>query len=241
MGSIQEAWPLASSTAALLFQQQWRTYRKIVDNNFLFHREAYDCLHRILADEMNRSFRFLDIACGDASSTANALKGTMIARYDGIDLSEAALQMAASNLGLLSCPVELHCVDFGEALQRWAKPVDIAWIGLSLHHFPGPKKLDLMREICRIVGQHGVLMIYENASPDGEPRESWMARWDSQEPHWAALTADEWNAVTLHVHENDHPETASAWHELGRAAGFSQIREIFIAPTDLFRLYRFQA
>jgi len=34
-----------------LFQRQWKLYRKVVDNNYLFHREAYAQLHRILADK----------------------------------------------------------------------------------------------------------------------------------------------------------------------------------------------
>ncbi|MER8692102.1 class I SAM-dependent methyltransferase [Mesorhizobium opportunistum] len=230
----------AGKPAAILFQQQWRTYRKIVDNNYLFHREAYECLHRTLAGEMDKPFRFLDIACGDASSTVDALKGTMVAQYDGIDLSEPALQMAARNLAPLSCPFELHHADFGAALRQWSEPVDVVSVGLSLHHFRAPEKLDLMREIRRVVGQDGVLVLYENTSPDGECRESWMARWDIQRPHWTALSAVEWDAVTSHVHENDHPETASTWHELGRAAAFGRVRELFVAPTDLFRLYCFQ-
>jgi hypothetical protein len=48
-----------------LFQKQWQVYRKVVDNNYLFHREAYDCLHRILVDDAVQPFRFLDLACGD--------------------------------------------------------------------------------------------------------------------------------------------------------------------------------
>jgi hypothetical protein len=52
-------------SASSLFQTQWQTYRKIVDNNYTFHREAYGELHRILVEEAVQPFRFLDIACGD--------------------------------------------------------------------------------------------------------------------------------------------------------------------------------
>jgi type II secretory ATPase GspE/PulE/Tfp pilus assembly ATPase PilB-like protein len=41
----------------------------------------YGQLHRILVDEVDRPFRFLDIACGDASATVDALKGTRVAHY----------------------------------------------------------------------------------------------------------------------------------------------------------------
>ena len=34
-------------------------------------------------------------------------------------------------------------------------------------------------------------------------------------------------------------EITSQWHSLGRQAGFSRARELFVAPTDLFRMYCF--
>ena len=44
--------------AAALFQQQWQLYRKFVDNNLLYHREAYGELHRILVEEVGSLFGF---------------------------------------------------------------------------------------------------------------------------------------------------------------------------------------
>jgi hypothetical protein len=61
-----------------LFQRQWQIYRKVVDNNYLFHREAYKRLHNLLIDEIAEPFCFLDVACGDASATVEALKGTQV-------------------------------------------------------------------------------------------------------------------------------------------------------------------
>jgi hypothetical protein len=81
--------PDASTVA--LFQQDWMLYRKMVDNNFLYHREAYGRLHGVLVNEVARPFRFLDIACGDASASVGALRGTRVAHYQGIDFSGAAL------------------------------------------------------------------------------------------------------------------------------------------------------
>ena len=31
----------SSNPAAALFEREWLTYRKMVDNNYTFHREAY--------------------------------------------------------------------------------------------------------------------------------------------------------------------------------------------------------
>ena len=89
-----------SSTEAL-FQRQWRIYRKVVDNNYLFHREAYARLHDLLINEIAEPFCFLDVACGDASATVDALKGTQVDNYHGIDFSRAALDIAEETLRVL--------------------------------------------------------------------------------------------------------------------------------------------
>jgi SAM-dependent methyltransferase len=93
--------------APSFFQEQWQIYRKFVDNNYFYHREVYGQLHRILVDEAVWPFRFLDIACGDARATVDALKGTRVAHYHGIDLSQAALDLASKALEALACPVTL--------------------------------------------------------------------------------------------------------------------------------------
>ena len=72
--------------AAALFEQQWQLYRKFVGNNYFYHREVYAQLHRILVEEAVQPLRFLDIACGDARANVDALRGTRVAHYHGIDV-----------------------------------------------------------------------------------------------------------------------------------------------------------
>lgn len=230
----------ANGDAVRLFQEEWCIYRKLVDYDYLFHTDASHCLHKMLSEERTKPFRFLDIACGDASTTITALRGTSVAKYVGIDLSLKALEIAKENLRALKCPTELRHEEFGLALHNWNEPVDVVWIGLSLHHFRAPAKRSLMRRVRRILGRDGLFVIYENTSPDGEEREEWMQRWDLQQPLWKAFSSDEWHAVTSHVHENDFPETATRWHELGRETGFNDVHEVFIAPSNLFRMYCFR-
>jgi ubiquinone/menaquinone biosynthesis C-methylase UbiE len=233
---------LLDEPALALFQQHWQLYRKFVDNNYFYHREVYGQLHRILVDEAVQPFRFLDIACCDARATAEALQETQIAHYHGIDLSQAALDLASKALQKLACHVTLDHRDFVAALRDRPEPVDVAWIGLSLHHLLAPAKLTLMREIRSVVGDRGLFLIYENASPDFEDRDGWLLRFECQNrPLWTALTPEEYETMAAHVRFNDFPETTSRWHSLGREAGFGRVRELFVAPTDLFRMYCFQA
>ena len=227
--------------ALALFQQQWQLYRKFVDNNYFYHREVYGQLRRILVEEAVQPFRFLDIACGDARATVDALKGTRVAHYHGIDLSQAALDLASKALETLGCSVTLEHCDFVAALRDRPEPVDVAWISLSLHHLLAPAKLSLMREIRSLVGDRGLFLIYENATPDGEDRDAYLLRWERHYQLCTALTPEEYEGMRGHVRAYDFPETNSRWHSLGREAGFGCVRELFVAPTDLFRMYCFQA
>src|SRR5436190_492829 len=184
---------IAAATAAELqenrFRVEWPTYRKVIDNNYMFHREIYERLRGLLADEAPRPFRFLDLACGDASATVGALRGTLISQYHGIDISGPALEIARRALAVLACRVRLEQRDLLAALACWREPFDVAWIGQSLHHFRAPEKLELMRAIRRIVGGDGLFLIWEPTCLSGEDREDWVDRFEASRPLWSALDA----------------------------------------------------
>jgi hypothetical protein len=78
------------AAALAQFQQQWATYRKLVESDCLSHREVSGILRGALNGAFSSPFCFLDIACGDASMMKTALRGTKVRHYHGIDLSQAA-------------------------------------------------------------------------------------------------------------------------------------------------------
>jgi ubiquinone/menaquinone biosynthesis C-methylase UbiE len=237
VATIKPTW---SETSAAVFQEEWRVYQKMVDHDYLFHRNAYRRLHAVLTIEAPRPFRFLDLACGDAICSSKALSGTEVANYCGVDLSNEALQIASRTLRDLPCPATLVTGDFAEALATTQGPVDVIWIGLSLHHLRQEAKLAAMRAGRRLLNKQGMLLVYENTSPDGEDRAGWLQRWDQQERDWTGLEPHEWKRIATHVHACDFPETVSNWRALGRKAGFSSMTELFVAPTNLFRLLSFR-
>ena len=72
MGSDQE-----------LFAEGLATYQKVVSENLMSHREVYATLRDVLVREAPEKFIFVDIACGAATASAEALAGTQIGRYIG--------------------------------------------------------------------------------------------------------------------------------------------------------------
>ena len=94
---------------------------------------------------------------------------------------------------------------------------------------------------ARATGSRGIFLLYEPTRRDGEDLPAWLDRFlRTNKPRRSVLTADEWEQIWHHVTTCDFPETGPVWCELGREAGFGAARQVFVDPTDFFRLYRFE-
>jgi ubiquinone/menaquinone biosynthesis C-methylase UbiE len=234
--------PVVDGQAMEVFRHQWQTYRRMVDEDYFAHREVYGILHRILRETIGRPFRFLDLACGDAGGIVDVLRDTMIYSYHGIDLSEAALEIASRNLAGLRCRVELEERDFIEAMRERPPAGDVIWIGLSLHHFTPSVKRELMAAARNVVGNEGLFLIYEPTLREVETREDYIGRAErSIRALRTTLGRDEMDQVVQHVRTCDFPETASTWRTMAQEAGFDWVQQLLTGPDDLFALFSFQS
>ena len=232
---------VVDAAALAQFQEQWATYRKLVESDCLAHRAVSAILRETLNDAFTSPFCFLDIACGDASIMKAALRGTQVRHYHGIDLSQAALDLAAANLAELPFEVELDHRDFVEAMMRRPEHADATWCSLSIHHLSTDDKLHLMKAIRGATGARGIFLLYEPTRLVDEDRAAYLDRFMlMNKPLWRVLTPAEWDQIWHHVTTCDFPETAADWCELGREAGFGEARQVFVDPTDFFRLFRFE-
>ncbi len=80
------------------FQDGWPVYRKIVDNNYMFHREIYGDITSFIGRRFQqRPISVLEMGCGDASQTAAALRNCRVSENDFPEtLSEYAAMAEAS-------------------------------------------------------------------------------------------------------------------------------------------------
>jgi SAM-dependent methyltransferase len=234
--------PLFDGDAMRAFREQWQMYRKAVDHSYLAHREVRDVLHRELVETVNRPFRFLDLACGDASTTVAALQGTQVIEYHGIDLSAPALAIAEKTVESLPCEVQLEQNDFVEAMCERTTPADVVWIGLSLYHLQSvDAKRDFMRSVRAVIENSGLFLIFEPTSLEGETRAAYLDRYESfVNSTWTALTPAERAMVLEHTNAADFPEQASTWAQLGRDAGFSCVDSLFTDPPNLLSVFRYR-
>ena len=226
--------------ATHFFRKQWAAYRRLIDANYSHHREAYGILRRLLLENFDRPFWFLDLACGDAKESVGALLETKITHYHGVDLSPQALKMAAQNLDALECEVDLEQADFVEAIRNRPDPAHVVWFGLSLHHLEAPDKRELMREIHEAMAQGGRFLIFEPAMRDGETRHAFHERSEKiMRDRWTALPKDDLDAFVQHIWQCNIPETVSDWQALGREAGFREARLLFRGPDDMYAVIGF--
>ncbi|MBL8906950.1 MAG: class I SAM-dependent methyltransferase [Rhizobiales bacterium] len=220
------------------FQKQWASYQKLVDNDYVSHREVGDLLSRALNERFAEPFAILDIACGDASLMKRVLPETKVSHYHGIDLAEPALELAARNLEELGFAVDLDRRDFVAAMNDRPEPADVSWCSLSIHHLVIDDKIRLLRAIR--AATNNFVMIYEPTRREGEDRPAFLDRFCAvNRPLWKELTTEEWNQIESHVRTSDLPETRSGWIDAGRQAGYSGSRVIYTDPTDMFCLYRY--
>ena len=234
--------PSADKAAIQFFRTQWETYRRIIEHNYLYHREAYAILHRVLMEEVARPFRFVDLACGDASASLAALRGTKVTHYHGVDLAEPALKMAQKNLEAVDWKVKLEHADFVEAIRKRKEPADVVWIGLSLHHLSTEDKISVLRGIRAGLSRSGLLLTYDPVIPDGETLTAYHIREvTTVKDEWTSLTPEERDAAAEHIQTQDRPETIAGTMVLAHAAGFAQMRELFVSPNNLWRMYCFAA
>ncbi len=233
----------ASTTAddaQAMFNKHLTIYRKIVGENLMFHREVYGLLRNLLSEEMPKPFRFLDIACGDASASAAALNGSAIDYYYGIDLSPQSLDLARESLKDLPCPIDLRCCDFVEAMADWSDAVDLVWIGMSLHHLQPEGKVRLMKNVRDQLTRDGLFLIWEPTLLDEENRDEHFDRFSAYRGVWAALTDEEFATMEAHMRLADFPETADTWMAMGHEAGFSEAEQIFLMPNRFGRVFQYR-
>jgi len=225
------------------FFNGWSLYRRIVDNDYLYHQSVREALALWLdawVNQVNRPFSFLDLGCGDAEFSSGILKGRPVRSYTGIDLSPVALELAANNTRELLAPCRLEAGDFISSISTLPESYDIIYIGLSLHHLSRPEKEYFFGELRRKLQPGGFLLVFDPVLTPGETRDSYMGRWvDNAQWSWSALSVEEIEGAVHHVTTSDFPEEISTLNRMAVAAGFKPAEVLFSDRTDFYALMAF--
>jgi SAM-dependent methyltransferase len=204
------------------FFDTWDTYQKVVASNCMFHREIGAKLHEALSNRFDQKpFCLLDLGCGDAATLVPLLNGLRLTRYKGVDLSQAALLLAAENLESLNCAVQLDHADILAALGE-DETYDVIHASFVLHHLPSDQKAEFFRRVARRLNPGGMLLLIDVVREEDESLDTYLGRYCTWlRRDWPALDANEKDMITDHIMHNDLPEPYSILDGQARAAGLA--------------------
>jgi ubiquinone/menaquinone biosynthesis C-methylase UbiE len=227
--------PKSPSAGGLaIFVAQQALYRRVVEADYMSHRAFFGILHDLLKAR-SAPFSLLDLACGDAACSVDALRGTNVSEYIAVDLSEPALSVASNNARSLGCATQVVHRDFQEyvnaAVRRW----DIIFIGFSFHHLDSKAKVAFAPQICRALSAGGEWIFFEPMLDGNETREEFLDRWKaSLERDWHEFTSEEKKTIWEHVSQYDLPENLRTFERIALEGGFRSVEHLY---TDPFRFY----
>jgi SAM-dependent methyltransferase len=225
------------------FTRAWAIYRLCVDQDYLWHGLLGQTLTRVLDSHFpaDKPLRFLDLACGDASTTGKVLQGRPLSTYVGVDRSAVALGLAATNLAGLSAPVRLIEDDFVEYVQQSRETFDLIYLGLSAHHLDEPGLTRLFACVRSRLAEGGLFTAYEPFTlPDETHAEHFARFYEILNRDYTAMTPEQRAEVAQHVGTQDFPRTVSRWDELTAAAGFLPAQRVMKSPDRLYEMLAYQ-
>lgn len=213
------------------FDQQWLSYRGIVDHNLMEHRQATDAtaaeLERWLAARPAGAPapRMLDLGCGDLALLAPVLRRLPLGSYTGLDQAAVVLPLARRALG--DVPYPNHWIEAD--LLAWARgtvgsscdAVDILHSSFAIHHLDQEQKTGFLEKARQRLSPEGLFLWVDVFRRSGESREGYVNRYRQRiESGWHDLTPLQRTHVIDHLSRFDIPADPEAIQASAEAAGW---------------------
>ncbi len=224
------------------FFEQWDAYGCIIENNYMFHREIYAAVHRHLKKHFTVDYKMLELGCGDASYTAQAVRDTPLVFYSGSDLSSAALQKARLNMAEVPCEQEFTRGDSFAIVKTEKRCWDVVLAGFSIHHLTKEGKGELFDRCRGLLNDGGIMFILDPYRREGESRENFLQRWwENCEAAWTEVPPANRALFREHIFAHDYPETVQSIEQLARRNGFARTKLLYLDPPQLHGLILVQS
>lgn len=203
------------------FTRSWSLYDLITEHNYMFHREIYAKIADLLGMRKDHNrYKLLDLGCGNARFLAPCLMQSPPAQYEGVDLSESALEEARGYLAGLSCPVLLKQGDLLEAVESTDMKWDVIFTGFAVHHLTPEEKARFFRAAGRCLPDSGWLLMADVVREKDQSREEYLEGYlRFMREFWNRIPQDELEAACAHVETCDYPEDLATLKEMAKASG----------------------
>lgn len=209
-----------------LFRTSWGLYDALSEKNYMFHREIYSIIAEMLRQRRQHGdYTMLDLGCGNTRFLAPCLHAAPPARYEGVDLSQTALDEARSYLGGLG-NVTLRCQDMLEAMREAAHgSLDTVFSGYAVHHLDAEEKQQLFHACAASIAPGGRFILVDIARQEGETRQQYLDTYlHTMRTQWSAVRPEDMDAACAHVAAYDFPETVNDLTRMASSASFRDIQ-----------------
>jgi len=208
------------------FERQWRTYREIVDHDWMQHRgittAATEALRSWMAQHPERRGEalLLDLGCGDLALMGPVFGGLGLGSYVGVDLTEQVLPLARAALGRSPFDISLHHGDVSTFIAT-QRDVDLVHASLVLHHLSDDDKAVFLTDLHRAVRPDGAFVWADVFREPDEARADYVARYAERiRRDWYAINDDDREAIVTHMSTFDFPADREEIVYTARQAGW---------------------
>ena len=210
-----------------IFRRSWGLYDFITERNYMFHREIYGEVARLLLQRaQNGGYRLLDLGCGNARYLASCLEAAPPLTYTGVDLSESALLDVRDWLAALP-NIKLDQRDLLEAVEAAGEPHDIIFSGFALHHLDAGAKQRFFHAAATRLPPGGWFLLVDIVRDPHQSRTDYLASYiDFMTANWLELPPDQFAEARAHIEAHDYPETVAALEAMSHAAGFHYMQSL---------------
>jgi SAM-dependent methyltransferase len=212
------------------FFDLWSVYDRVLDLDYMFHRELYAKVARVLDARFGaREISVLELGCGSGRHLAPVLAARRVGRYEGHDLSPVAIGHARKNFAALGV-VETRFVegDLMNALRdETGERADLIFSGFTLHHLSAEDRAEAIRRARGRLAPGGLLLVLDSMREEGQTRDAWLDAYCGWiEAEWTAIPAEGKAAIFGHIRGCDQPGTRAEHDTAAKAAGFARCGEI---------------
>lgn len=210
-----------------LFEQQWQTYRSVIENDWMEHRGVTATCASVLQawvaqhPERHGLARLLDLGCGDMAQMAPVFRALPLGTFVGVDLTEQVLPMARAALGEVPFAADFHHSDVQRFVEAECETFDLVHASFVLHHLSDEEKAHFLSTLRERIQPDGAFLWIDVFCEPGESRPDYLARYVARiRGGWDAIAADAREAVVTHITTYDFPADRSAIIDVAAQMGW---------------------
>lgn len=209
------------------FFQRWRTYRTIVTQGCMGHKDISDCILGAL-QQLSAGVEILDLGCGDAEVFFKLLPDISVSGYKGVDNSASAFEVLTERFTGKNVAFQLYCQDMMDFLPSCQDRFDIIIADFCMHHLSFDEKKCFLLMAYRCLHEQGVLFIYDVFLQPGESREQYLVNYLAyMHSSWKAMSVQELEALDAHITGCDFPEEVELYQLWSDEVGFKQVNRLW--------------